>query len=136
MKSTLLMLALVAAIALLLGACATGTQATSEPLNANELAEQEGYLLGDEVQSIQNYDINRWLYVSNRALIIPSRPSTQYLLMLDRNCSALRGAEVIATTSTIDRLRAGFDAIVVYTPSSSVDQRCYVQQIYQLSKKS
>ncbi len=115
----------------LVAGCSTVDRTT---LTATEEAASKGYDLGEPVEGIYNYDINGWLYVSPTSLIIPSRPSHYYLLMLDRPCRDLRSTEVIATTSTVNRLRAGFDSILVKSPSSRVPERCLVTDIYSITK--
>lgn len=99
----------------------------------NELAAQKGYLLGDEVSDISNYDIYSWQYVSKRSLIIPARPSKHYLLMLDRDCNELKTSEVIAFTSTVNSLRAGFDAVIV-SSTPGIKNKCFVDKIYEIRK--
>lgn len=122
-------------ITLLLTACAATTE-NAEPANANELADQKGYVLGDEVQSIHNYRIDGWQYLSNRSLILPAGPSVYFLVMLDRNCSELRSAEAIALSTTMGNLRSGFDAVIVRDSASGMTRSCFIDQMYQLSKKT
>lgn len=101
---------------------------------ASDEAASKGYVLGEPVEGIYDYDINGWQYVSRNSLIIPSRPSQRYLLMFDQPCHELSSTEVIATTSTASRLRAGFDSIIPRAVHG-IPQKCRVSEIYRINKE-
>ncbi len=115
----------------LMAGCSTVEKIT---LTAAEEAASKGYDLGEPVKGIHNYDINGWQYVSPTSLIIPSRPSHYYLLMLDRPCRDLRSTEVIVSTSTVNQLLAGFDSILVRSRPGGILDRCRVTDIYTITK--
>lgn len=116
---------------LLVSACAA---AESPAPNPQALANARGYQLNKEVKSINNYDVSGWQYVSNRAIIIPASPGHHYLLLLDRNCTSLRGREVIGFTTTVGRVLSRFDAVVAGDKLTGMHQRCIIQRMYSLTK--
>lgn len=118
-------------LALLPSACAFTPH---QPPSPQQLAAEHGYLLGEQVKKIHDYEINGWNYISNRSLIIPARPGLHYLLILDRECPQMRGREVIGFTSTINTLQAGFDAVVINDRHSGIHEKCYIDQIYKVTK--
>ena len=124
-------LPIIATAALLLGACTT--MEITHP-TAEELALQKGYTLGEEVKEIHKYDVSGWQHVSNRALIIPARPSTHYLVTLKTNCNSLDSTEVIGFTTTAGRALTRFDAVVIKERPKSVAQRCYIDKLYRITK--
>jgi hypothetical protein len=116
---------------LLLTACASQPPEKPDP---SALAAERGYTIEEEVRDIKNYEIDGWQYVSNWALIIPARPSSHYLVMLDRNCSYLRGTEAIRFTSTVNSVLARFDAVLVKDFPQAIEQRCQIDRIYRITK--
>ncbi len=93
-----------------------------------------GYQLGEEVKRINNYTINGWQYVSDEAIIIPARPSLDYLVLLRTRCRALKHTEVIGLTSTTGSVLSNFDAIVAYDHPTRLEEKCFIDKIYQLEK--
>lgn len=118
--------------ALLLSACTT--TASKPPPTPQELAEERGYQLGAEVKEVKNYEIDGWRHVSNRALIIPARPSRHYLLMLNRPCPDLQTTEVIGFTTTVNSVLSRFDAVVVVDGPGGMEQKCYIERMYSITK--
>ncbi len=121
----------IVAMTIVLGACST---APTEKPTPQALAESKGYVLGESVAGIQNYDINGWQYVSPYSLIIPSRPGKKYLVTFDNPCRDLQSVEVIGTTSTVNQFRAKFDSVLV-RGAGGIRQKCPVAEIYEIKKK-
>lgn len=117
---------------LMLGGCAAAKPAIVP--TAEDVATLHNYQLGDEVKQIDNYELNGWNYLSDRALLLPARPGSYYLLMLDRSCPELRHSEAIGFTSTVGRLRSKFDAVVVRSRPESIERKCYIEAMYLVTK--
>ncbi|MEH6558384.1 MAG: DUF6491 family protein [Oceanicoccus sp.] len=121
----------------MLFACASSTPAPTPPA---QLAQDRGYELGEPVDKIMNYRLDRWNYINPQAVIIHSGVNRDHLVTLRDRCHELMSAEVIATTSTGSAMRARFDAIIVSldgsrpTNSASNTRKCYIDSIYAISK--
>ena len=117
-------------LTLLLGGC---TATEFENATPQELAREEGYVLGSEVEEIYNYRVDGWNHVTDRALIISAGPGTRYLLTLKTECHYLSNTEVIGYTTTTNQLTR-FDAVVVADPASGIDQKCFIDRIYRVTR--
>lgn len=117
---------------LMLIGCATAKPAVVP--TAQDIAILHHYELGEEIKEIPNFQMNGWNYINNRALLLPARPGSHYLLMLDRPCPGLSESEAIGFTSNVGRLRAKFDAVVVHTRPESIERKCYIDAIYRVTK--
>ena len=114
-------------------AACTATQ-SSMP-TPEELAVENGYTLGEEVQRINNYRVSGWNYVSDRSLIITGALSEKYLLTLNTPCYELRTTQVIGYTSRVSNVLARFDSVIVKSHSGATLQKCPIDRIYRISKE-
>lgn len=120
-----------------LTACAGNTQQSPmDSLGDDPVAKviDRGYKLGEEVKRINNYMIDGWQYVSDDAIIIPARPSLDYLVLLRSPCHSLRSTNTIGLTSTTGSVLSNFDAIVVFDAPRSFEEKCFIDTMYTLEK--
>lgn len=117
-----------------ISACSNAPQKNT--MTAEQLASSKGYLLGKQVDSINEFKFNGWNYISSKAITINTSPSSHYLVTLKDSCHELSSTEVIGTTATGSFMRAGFDAVVVKQSGLGTTRKCYVDKIYQISKQA
>ena len=99
---------LLAAALLSLAGCAT-----NRPDDATMLAMYRAHA-GQPVKSISLFGhINGWTPIGDSALAVWTRPSEAYLLELDGPCYDLEYTPFIALTSTLNRVSARFDKVLV-----------------------
>lgn len=115
---------------LFLSSCATSNVEVPTP---QELAADKGYVLGGEVDKINNYRIDGWQHVSNRALMINGGPSEKYLLTFKTSCNNLSSTEVIGYTTTTSHLTR-LDGVVVKDRLGGYEEKCYIDRMYEVTK--
>ena len=113
-------------IGLLLAACASTPEQTTEALLS-----KRGYEVAERVERIKNYRINGWNYVDDRHVIFGAGPRDNYLVTLTMGCTDLRGAEHIGFTTTTDDVTP-FDQLVVKT--SIGPRKCPIESLHKLNK--
>ncbi|MEM1154861.1 MAG: DUF6491 family protein [Pseudomonadota bacterium] len=103
----------------------------TEPVDTaiNEL----GYIKGDPVKQVNDWNLYNWRAVNPQAAIIWTGINRPYLFTLQRRCNNLMFAETIGLTNTASTVRAGLDAIVVPNPPTG-PERCFITDIYPLTK--
>ena len=109
-------------VSLLATACATTSYKLPEKYNFdNELTEATG---------ISDFRIDSWESIDYQSLIIRTDVHDYYLAVLQRPAQTLPFAELVGITSTTDRVRPGFDHLVVV---DSNDREPYIiEKIYKL----
>ncbi|WP_317930175.1 DUF6491 family protein [Halioxenophilus sp. WMMB6] len=123
------------ALALLLAGCAaTDSASTNQAPTAMEVAIERGYLLGEEVDKIHNYEISGWQYLAADGLLLPASPSKTYLVLLKDRCSELSSTETIGLTTTVSSVLSRFDAVIVHPHPGGIERRCYIDTIYLVEK--
>lgn len=131
MRNFLLIMAL-----FMLAAC-TNTNHDSSTAQADNdpftLIVKRGYKLGDEVDKFTNHKLGGWQYVSNDAVIIPGR-KRDYLVTLRTQCQQLRWTNTIGLTGTGSTTLSRFDAIVVVDKPKTLEQKCYIDKIFELEE--
>ena len=102
-------------------ACASGPIKLPEKYSFdNELQEAEG---------ITNFKIDSWQSIDMQSLIIRTINRDYYLIVLDRPAPSLFSRETIGVTLTVDRVKPGFDNIIV---TDSAGSESYI--IYKMYK--
>ncbi len=92
-------------LSLLAIACATAPFKVADKYNFdNELQEQK---------EISNFRIDSWESIDHQSLIIRSNFNEFYLVVLQRPAISLPASESIGITVTINRVKSGFDNIIV-----------------------
>ncbi|NLA74537.1 MAG: hypothetical protein GX846_03525 [Deltaproteobacteria bacterium] len=112
-------------VSLLLTACATTPFKVADRYNFdNELKEAK------EISSLR---IKSWESIDVQSLIIENDLKDYYLLILNRPAPALPSAESIGVTRTVNKIKKGFDNIVV--PDSSGTESYIIHNIYKLESR-
>lgn len=83
-----------------------------------------------ETTDIYSFRINGWQSIDYQSLIIETNVKDYYLLILNRPALELPFAESIGITLTADRLKSGFDQIIVADFSGT--ESYYIHKIYKL----
>lgn len=112
-------IAMLAALALLLGACSS---VPPRERMANSLAEYQA-AAGDAVGSFWFPRLQSWEPLGEQYVLIRTGPRDMYLLTLEQPCNELPWASSIGLSSSTNRVHAKFDAVLVR------DQRCRILQI-------
>ena len=110
-------------VSLLAMACATTPLKVPEEYNFdNELT---------AATEISNFRIDSWESIDHQSLIIRTNVNDYYLVILQRPATSLPSSERIGITVTVDRVKSGFDNIVV---SDSYGTESYViHKMYKLT---
>lgn len=87
----------------------------------------------EESTEISTFRIDSWQRVDNQSLIIRSVHNDYYLIVLHRPSANLASSETIGITDTADKIRAGYDHVVV-ADSSSRDTYI-IEKIYKLKDR-
>lgn len=116
--------------ATLLSACAT---APSKPVKTTEqrLADR-GWIVGDKVNDVFNFDIDGWASVDNKHVILSSNFRDSYLVTVMGPCNDLDSAFRLAYTTTAGSLTRG-DSLLVHQMGGGIE-RCPITAINKLSK--
>ena len=94
---------------------------------------QEKYNFDNKLQEatdISNFRIDSWEPIDHQSLVIKTDINNYYLVILDRPAIALPSSENIGVTITVDKIRPGFDQIIVADKNSSESYTIY--KIYKL----
>lgn len=112
-------------VSLLAMACATGPFKVEDKYNFdNELK---------ETTDIYSFRIDSWQSIDYQSLIIKTNIKDYYLLILNRPAFELPFSERIGITLTADRLKSGFDQIVVADFSGT--ESYFIHKIYKLKDR-
>ncbi|WP_317930099.1 DUF6491 family protein [Halioxenophilus sp. WMMB6] len=132
-RCKLLSLALLAtAGALLSQGCATTSQ--PDPSDAIAAIIDRGYLLGEEVNKIRQYEIDGWQYLSDEAIILPARPRQQYLITFKNSCPGLSFTPVIGFTNTGLSVLSNYDAVIIPERHNRLHEKCFIDHIYTITR--
>jgi len=116
--------------ATLLSACATDP---NKPVKTTEqrLADR-GWIVGDKVNDVFNFDIDGWASVDNKHVILTSNFRDSYLVTVMGPCNDLDAAFRLAYTTTAGSLTRG-DSLLVHQMGGGIE-RCPITAINKLSK--
>lgn len=103
---------------------------TTEPRQA---VDPNKYLFTDleSVDAINNWNMDGWVEVDERSLIVNTSPKQSYLLILTRPNYSLNHSVGIAISTTAGSVRSRFDAI---TTLDKPQIRYNIERIYKLDK--
>ena len=87
----------------------------------------------EEVNSIDNFRMDGWSSVDNRAVIVDSRPRESYLLILDGPNNQLTFAQALLITSSMGKVEAGFDSV---STAAEPKIKYRIKKIYRLKDKA
>ena len=91
---------------------------------------------GESVDHFRYFgSINGWTPLGDSALAVWTRPSEAWLLDLSGTCQDLAFTNAIGVTSTMNRVSARFDKVLVRN-RSSISIPCHIQQIRPLDVKA
>jgi hypothetical protein len=110
-------------ISLLTMACATAPFKVPDKYNFDNQLK--------EATDISSFRIDSWQSIDNQSLIIRTNVNDYYLLILDRHSFALPFSESIGITLAVDRVKSGFDRIIV--TDSAGTESYLIHKIYKLS---
>lgn len=125
--------ATVAALAsmLALGGCATGTGLD----DAGRLALYRAHA-GEPANSFSYLGrLNGWTPLGDSALAVWTRPGEAWLLELEGPCQDLEFTPSIGLTSTVSRVHARFDKVIVPN-RNRIDMPCHIREIRPLDIKA
>ncbi|MEF3082866.1 DUF6491 family protein [Luteimonas sp. SMYT11W] len=124
-------LAALCAATSVLGACAS----TSNMTDAEKYALNDAHA-GARVDHFRYLgSINGWTPLGDAALIVWTRPSEAWLLDLSGTCQDLRSTPAIGLTSSMGRVNARFDKVLVRS-RGSISMPCHIRQIRPLDVKA
>ena len=129
MKASMLTAACAAMLALT--ACATGARLG----DAEKLALYRSHA-GAPVDNFNFFGrINGWTPLGDSALVVWTKPSEAWLLDLSGPCQDIEYTPAIGLTSSMNRVYARFDKVIVNSPGS-MNIPCFIQQIRPLDVKA
>lgn len=112
-------------ITLVFAACATTNFKVADKYNLdNELK---------EATEVNSFRIDSWESIDLQSLILKADFNNYYLVILNRPAIALPSSESIGYTVSIDRVKKGFDSIVV--ADSSGTESYIIHKIYKLESR-
>jgi hypothetical protein len=114
-------------VSLLLAACAATSE---EPLTLEARLAGLGYVLGEPVKRIQNWNLNGWSYVDDRNFIMNSGVRDKYLVSLRSPSFDLRSAVNIAFSTTVGSL-TDKDRVIVRT-AGGMPQSFMIESLHRL----
>lgn len=85
---------------------------------------------GEPVESFRYWQMYSWESLGDHALAIWTRPNEAWLVEVEQPCGDLQWGHTIALTSTMHRVAARFDAVLVE------DQRCRIKRIRPVDVKA
>ena len=92
-------------MAILLAWLAVACSATQEdPLSLDEKLAAKGYVMGEQVKRVRDWNLNGWSYVDDRHFIMQSGVRDRFLVSLRVPSYDLRSAISIAFTTTVGSL--------------------------------
>jgi hypothetical protein len=122
--------AVFALLPLWLAACASTSQTS---LTLDQKLAEKGYVMGEQVRRIQNWNLNGWSYVDDEHFIMNSGVRDHYLVALRSPSYDLRSAINIAFTSTVGSL-TDTDKVIVKAPGGFA-QTFLIESLHKLEKK-
>lgn len=126
MKSLVAILILTAAVA---GCASTRTS------DADQVALYRAHA-GEPVKDFHYFNnLNGWTPLSDRALVVWTRPNTAYLLDLMGPCNDLKFAFAISITNQMGMVSSRFDQVIVRDSSSATHFPCRISEIRPLDVK-
>lgn len=129
MKAPMLTAACAALLAL--SACATGAKLS----DGEKLALYRSHT-GAPVDSFSFFGrINGWAPIGDSALVVWTKPNEAWLLDLSGPCQDIEYTPAIGLTSSMNRVYARFDKVLVNRPGS-MNIPCFIQQIRPLDVKA
>jgi hypothetical protein len=106
-------------------ACATGPIKLPDKYNFDNKLE--------EVTEIYRFRIDSWESIDYQSLILKTNVSDYYLFVLQRPASSLPFSEAIGLSVTVNRVRSGFDDVIVTDSYSS--ESYIIEKIYKLKDR-
>ena len=123
-------LALAATAALLAGCATTGLS------DSQRLALYRAHA-GAPQKDMQFFgSLNGWTGLGDSALAVWTRPGEAYLLELNGPCQDLSYAMAIGLTSSMNRVSARFDKVLVRDPTGGPRVPCFISSIRKLDVKA
>lgn len=119
------------AATLALGGCASGTGLD----DAGKLALYRAHAGAPKDSFTFFGSLNGWTPLGDSALAVWTRPGEAWLLELRGPCQDLDFSPAIGLTSSINRVHARFDKVLVRSPGS-IDVPCYIDTIRPLDVKA
>jgi hypothetical protein len=116
-------------LSVLLAACA------SDPQQQTTLAEKlaaKGYVLGQQVGSVRDWNLNGWTYVDDRHFIMHSGVRDRYLVTLRNRSFELNGAINIAFSTTVGSL-TDKDRVIV-RGAGDFQESYLIESLHQLQR--
>lgn len=119
--------------ATLISSCA---QVDKKPeVKPEQLIEEKGYVIEKEVNSIHNYRISGWNFVSDKGILLDGGVKSKYLVTFSHSCRDLRWSETLITTTTVNQLTR-FDKVITRPPGGGgISNHCLIDKLYLLKKK-
>jgi hypothetical protein len=118
---------LVSLLPLLLAACAASSE---QSLTLEENLAAKGYVIGEQVKRVQNWNLNGWSYVDDRNFIMNSGVRDKYLVTLRTPSYDLRSAINIAFSTTVGSLTDN-DRVIVRT-TGGMPQSFMIESLHRL----
>jgi len=118
------------AIAVLILSSCAGNPADSIPLE--EKLERQGYVIGQPIKRINNYQVNGWASVDLKHIIINFGPSRDFLVTLRSPCVGVLDAASLAFSTTIGYL-SDKDKLLVRDDGGHLSN-CFIDTIHELEK--
>ena len=109
-----------AALLLLCAGCAAGGGPREREAARLALFERHA---GAPVDQFRFWDLDRWEGLGKDAVAVWTRPNEAWLIRVLKPCVGLEHAQVIAVSSTLNRVHRNFDAVLFE------HQRCRIAQI-------
>ena len=119
----------VVSLLLLVGACANNP---ADPVPLDEKLAQLGFVIGQPVKRINNYQINGWNSVDMKHVIMNFGASRNYLLTLRTSCDDVLGAELLFFSTTVGFL-SDKDKLLVRDGGQHLSH-CFIKTINELEK--
>jgi len=123
------------------GAAVLAVFALAACASSPRISDAEKYALydahaGEAVDHFRYFgSINGWTPLGDSALAVWTRPSEAWLLDLSGSCQDLTFTPAIGLTSSMSRVSARFDKVLVRS-SGSINIPCHIQQIRPLDIKA
>lgn len=114
---------------LFLAACASTPQ---EPLTLQQKLANKGYELGEQVDSIRDWNINGWNYIDDQHFVMHSGVRDRYLVTLRSRSVNLRNAQAIAFSSTASSV-TDKDKVIIDAPGG-LRETYFIESLYQLKR--
>ena len=114
----------------------SGCSGTGEAPEANksveEILAEKNLQIVEEIDKVVAFNVNGWLYVNRRNVVLRDGPSRYYLVELNSSCPNLEFAQTIGFTS-FGRVVRKLEFIVVTDAPGRVE-RCSILKMFELEK--